>query len=727
MRFVFACTSLLLLVLHFPTALLRAGGTELIVVVSEAGMQRLSGAELVAAGLDPAGDPARLWLQQRGQVVPLELSGHGGRIDQLAELRFYAPPPGDRWNQADYYRLSLAAMPGPRMAMMPAQTGVVAERAEALERGLIYTPRLYDSRRPGPDGDRWFSADLRAEAASPDEVLVQLEPALPPAAGATSLTVSAQTYAGANLQLKLSLEAHASGTLWPTPGTWTDQISLNGPGEKLRLTLHTSAAMAGLLLDRIAWERPARLELGGRGASFSGIAGLWRYRLSGLPADWTLYDVTDPANPARLSPDGASFIGGPAPRDYLVAGPGTLHRPDVRLRNPGAITAPLRIDALYIAPEAWHATLTPLLAQRERQGQRVAAIALESIYDHWSDGAVDPEAIRSFVAQAAAWPTPPHSIVLVGDGSSDPHDWTARGPNNLNIIPPYLAVVDPWLGEASCDTCYARISSSDPRADPLPALAVGRLPVKRVTELAALITRLIAYDEAPEGERWRTTVALIADDTDTAGDFAAESRRIAAALPGYMRTRQVFFDPSGVYGYASAVTARDQTMAAFNDGAGMVIYHGHSHPWQWAITDLDSEYSWLLGLYDPDRLTNAERLPIVLAMTCLSSNFARPAESGTTIDERLLLVSGGAVAVWGPAGMGVAYGHDRLLSGFLHALWAAPPGTATLGTLTQAGLRELHAGGGSNSTLYTYVLLGDPLTRARVFGDYETLLPLVAK
>ncbi|RRR78070.1 MAG: hypothetical protein EI684_00785 [Candidatus Viridilinea halotolerans] len=733
---IFLAFTLLVSLLWIAPAPVHAATPDLLITVTHGGMQRLPAQDLIVAGLPATLDPTHLWLHQGAQVVPLEIIGATTRLDAVDELRFYAPPPGDRWNQASFFRLSLAATPAPSMAQRNAATGDAAERTTAFERDASYQPRIYDSRRGGPDGDRWFTADLRADAEGDGEFRATLDPILPAAPGTTTVTLTSQVYVGTQMQLSLRLGGGTSVTLNPTIGLWEEQATFttdhftNGLSETLHLALHSpSGVAAGMLLDRITWQRPVRLALGQRGAVFRGAEGLWRYRMADLPAGWALYAVSTPFAPVRLSTDATSFVAGPAAHDYLVAGPGTLHTPSLRQRQAGDILAPRVADALYVAPAAWHEALAPLLAHRTAQGFRVSAVALDAIYDQWSDGAVDPEAIRRFVIHSATWPTPPQHLVLVGDGTSDPHDWTARGPNNLNIIPPYLAVVDPWLGEAPCDTCYARIATPDPRDDPLPALAVGRLPVKSAAELTALVTKLVGYDTAPDEGRWRGTIAMIADDPDTAGDFAAEANRMAATFPGDMRVWRVFYNPSGLAGsIASAPRAREQAMAAFNNGAALLVYTGHSHPWQWAITDVDSENSWLLGLYDPDQLTNYERLPVVLAMTCLSSAFSRPAMSGTTVDERLLLTPGGAVAVWGPTGMGVLYGHDRLQRGFFDALWAAPPGSATLGHLTQAGLRELHTGGsGIGGPLFTYVLLGDPLTRVRYQGGYEVLLPLVAR
>ena len=97
-----------------------------------------------------------------------------------------------------------------------------------------------------------------------------------------------------------------------------------------------------------------------------------------------------------------------------------------------------------------------------------------------------------------------------------------------------------------------------------------------------------------------------------------------------------------------AVTAYQRTRALMGAGAGLANYVGHSHHWQWAVTDLAASPPYLLGMYDVDVLGNDGRLPILLEMTCLTSAFQQPAFSGTTIDERFILQrGGGAVAVCG--------------------------------------------------------------------------------
>jgi hypothetical protein len=196
-----------------------------------------------------------------------------------------------------------------------------------------------------------------------------------------------------------------------------------------------------------------------------------------------------------------------------------------------------------------------------------------------------------------------------------------------------------------------------------------------------------------------------------------------------METRRLYYDPSPSrpaqpWREPSAAQAYLHTLELLNGGAGLVTYVGHSHQWQWAVTDATSEPSYLLGLYDADDLTNTGEPFVLLEMTCLTAAFQTPAYSGTTIDERLLLAPGGAVAVWGSAGLGVAHGHDALQHGFHSALWSAAPMTARIGALTAAGYLDLFTSGGCcQDALRTFALLGDPLTAARVRPARRVYLP----
>jgi hypothetical protein len=685
----------------------------------------LTAAALAAAGV-PLDAPEKLHLYRAGVPVALEQRGAGANL----ELRFYAPPPGDRWNAGDSYWLTAEATPGLRMTSRSVVPGAAPARTTAAERGEWQHNTLYDSHLAGLDGDHWFAADLKTGPGQPAATLsVPLTSTLPLVAATTVLTLTGGAYTSGQHNLSVVLGGQMRGASWSGVGAWTQTLTFNVASASATIKLMPGGVPDGVEIDGLAWRRSVGLDFGGQGAAFDGVAGTWRYQLTHTPAGRTLYDISDITRPVVLSilaGADVAFEDGPAARRYLLAGPGTLWAPAIARSRPYEFASAAR--ALNIAPAGFHAALAPLLALRQKQGYTTRAIDVQAIYDAWSYGQAAPEAIRAFLRYAAtSWATPPVAVTLVGDGTSDPLNYTGR--NNTNFIPPYLAMVDPWLGETACEPCYARLDGPDPTLDPLPDLLIGRLPVKSAAELSAVVAKIVAYETGPLDVSWRSRNLYVADDADAAGDFAAFADASALQQPAGADIWQIYYDPrsAGIsWREPSAARARERTMAELSQGAGLVNFIGHGSPFQWATTDLQATQPYLLGLYDVDALTNGPRQPIVLELTCLTGAFQTPAFSGTTIDERLVLKpDGGAIAVWGPTGQGVAHGHDWLQQGFYGALWDAPPLGATVGQLVAAGYLELYTSGGCcEDALATYALLGDPLTTARIVTARRVYAPV---
>jgi hypothetical protein len=424
--------------------------------VQREGMQRLSGAALARFMLGSITiNPARLHLDRDGQEVALQLTGsEDERLDAGDELHFYAPAPGDRWNQANTYWLTFEDTPGQRITTSAARPGTAPLRTTAEETGRWQPRAIYDSTLPGADGDHWFAAELRsAPGQDAPHITIPIAPSLPIVAGPVTLTIAGSAYTSGPHQLEIRAGAATASATWAGTGNWTQTVTLDTSATNVDLALLPAAAGDSIELDHVQWTRPVVLHVDGHGAMFAGEPGTWRYELHGLSDDQALYDVTDPAQPFQFSIKGGSFEDGPKARRYLVTGSDTMHTPEVQLHRPIDLLAPREANAVYIAPAAFRAALQLLMAHRRQQGYRVELIDVEDIYAMWSYGQVDPEAIRRFMQHAAAtWVRPPEALVLVGDGTSDLQNYTGR--NNANHIPPYLAMVDPWLGETACEPCY---------------------------------------------------------------------------------------------------------------------------------------------------------------------------------------------------------------------------------------------------------------------------------
>ncbi|MEI7770379.1 MAG: C25 family cysteine peptidase [Chloroflexales bacterium] len=715
--------------------------------VDQPGIQSISAADLSAA----TPSPARLHLWRAGIPVPTELVYDTGGA--LSELRFYAPPPGDRYNSADTYWLTAEATAGPAMTSLDARPTGAPCQGTALARGTWRLSALYDSRLPGPDGDHYFAAELKVVNAlrDTDTVTVTVNPDLPLATGPLTLTIAGASIFTATHTLSVTLAGTVRPTSWFGTNTEVFSRSLSFPSAAGQAAIalmpdaKSSAETDSIHLDSVSWEAPVSLSFGGRGAAFVGESGLRCYGLSGLPAGAALYDVTDPAAPVRLLIGTASFeVSAAAVRSYVIAGPGTLHTPVVSAHTPVDLTQPLNAQAIYIAPDAFVSALEPLVDQRRSQGYSVAVVPAAAIYDTWGGGQVSPQAIRSFLRYAAAtWSVKPIAVTLVGDGTSDPRNYLGIG--QASWIPPYLAMVDPWFGETACESCFVQLDGDGPLdrpGDAMPDLMLGRLPVKSAAELGQLAQKIIAYERSNDIGVWRGRAVYLADNQDAAGDFAYVQDQSIGQLPPAVAATRVYYDPDPPAGEPwrtrDPLLAFQRTMDAFNSGAATVSYMGHGQLYQWAYTGppLDpsapQDQRFLMGVDFAGDLTNGTRLPIVLSLTCLTGAFQVPSVRGTTVDEALLLnPHGGAIATWSSSGLGVLYGHDALEHGFLSALWSAPPGSPpTLGALAMAGYQELFTTRRDCclDSLRTYGLLGDPLTPARVqTGVREVVLPLVQR
>lgn len=697
--------------------------------VEQAGMYAISGAALAELGLPADGyEQLRLW--RDGVEVPMEvLRDTGGK---LAGFRFYAPPPGDRFNAADPYRLTFESATTPlRITTRQVEPDCLLGDAVARQRGVWEPARNYKSRRPGFDGDHFFAATLTvapAGAASTDAVFA---PTLPLAIGAARLQVEGSS----NLERLHTITVAMAGVPLPivASGTapWAQNVLLPIASVTATVRLQGLAGPDNLLLERIRYDLPVRLEFAGKGANFSGGELASCFRLNDLPTTTAIYDTTDPGASQRLLGWEATLNDRLANRDYLVVDEASLPQPALRLRE--AIDLTVAAEALYVVPNELRATLEPLLVHRRNQGYSVAAITTETIYEAFGNGRINPAAIRDFLRFAVATGQPvPTTVAFVGDGTSDPRNYLGR--NNATLVPPYLANVDPFVGETSCDACYVRLDGESPADDLVADLHYGRLPVKSKAELQSLIAKLIAYDATSSDAEWRNRSVYIADNPDSGGDFIASSEASAAREPATQRIGKVYFDPNaaldGPERLSDPLLARQRTIAAFDAGALFLNYTGHGIQFQWAFTGpplqsgQPTDKQHLLGLYDPNGMRNGTQLPIVLAMTCLTSAFQQPAFSGTTIDERLVLApNGGAVAVWGGSGLSLASGHDLMRDAFYDRFWREPDGIVPLGELATEGYRAIFEASCCTDLLSTYILLGDPLTPVRAPGSQQLPTP----
>lgn len=378
-----------------------------------------------------------------------------------------------------------------------------------------------------------------------------------------------------------------------------------------------------------------------------------------------------------------------------------------------------RADYLLISHRSLWPAAEALANHRRARGLTVALVDIQDVYDEWSNGRLDPRAIRDFVAYAYGnWQSPaPSYLMLLGSAHFDYRLRTGLATQPI-LVPTYFACADPFTCEVAVENEFVTVSGSDR----MPDLALGRLPARNLAEATVMVNKTILYEAAPPPGPWSSTMVYVADNAraadgtpDPAGNFEALTEGAIALVPAQYTIQRVYFDPypsddnGEPYRYRTATATTDAIVAAVNSGAVLLNYIGHAGTTTWAHEAILRARD--TGRNDVLRFDNGPRLPIVLDMACASGNFADPEYTGIEV-MMLGWTGGGSVAGWGATGFGVATGHDKLHRGFNQAVFGG--GVRVLGLATAAGKQTLWSAGRNLDLLDTFDLLGDPALRVNL-------------
>jgi len=355
--------------------------------------------------------------------------------------------------------------------------------------------------------------------------------------------------------------------------------------------------------------------------------------------------------------------------------------------GPAEITGPAEL--LIIAHPQFVDAIEPLAARRRAQGLSVQTLSTAAAYALYSGGNVDPNAIDRLIASAAAQ-NGTRNILLVGADTYDYHNRLGLG--SISFVPSHYVRLHPVVNHAPSDGLYA-----DLNGDQIPDLAIGRLPVRTLRELQAVLAKIDSYEAV--GGPPVTPALFIADDVDPSG---ASFRDFSEALRGHLSSTSetAYLDD------LPALEVRERLFRAARSGVDLIHYLGHSSPTTWSFP--------APGLITPAELfagvlADAVRPTIVIQWGCWNSYLAAPQTD--TIGHAWLLGAGGAAAVIGATSLTDAE-HDAFLSWRLIEEWDVPG--ASLGGAILAAKRNLALGDpGAIDVLLGTTLFGDPSMRRR--------------
>ena len=731
-----------------PTLQLANAAT-VAVEVSKRGITDINRSELDAAGfLDSPINLSNLSLTRNGSNIAYDVVGNGNDQFEAGEkIRFFADPRFSRWTSSDTYFLHLNT-PGDLMlsrSTNPSGVPTGTPWAEAVfEDNKIYTPACYCAPIPaGRDGDRWVWDHLLYIKPLPGENPVPVSKDYKfilsgiDISQESTLTVwligQTELVLSPDHQIDITINGNFLGTRqWDGKNSYetdfTFSTSLLYEGENtLTITLpgKDGIPLDGVWLDAFSIHYPLASTISaGESIAFSGSDPKLAYAASvALPSGASLlaYDISDPDQPEKLT--GAQTTGNQItvadPDDgqthnYWVTTTSAIQSPDnLRLLSQSSFAPGFQgADYVIISPAEFIPSLDPLVGMHRSNGLEVIVEDVQAIYDVYGGGRLLPSAIKDYLENAYFnWNLRPLYVLLVGDGTHDPKKY--RATSSTTFIPPFLEDVDPWAGETAADNRYVTVDGGDA----LPDMLIGRLPANLwpelenpFIELDTMVSKIVQYDAQQSPSPWQHQAVFVADNNDpTSGDFPSLSDILINKFPTYpFAPQRLYFSPAQI----TPAGFRMLVKQVWDDGNGLIMFTGHSSIHQWA-------HEILFHLEDVPTLVNGLRLPVVLEMTCFTGSFQIP--DFPTLDEALLRRSGGgAIAVWGSTGLGIATGHHWLAEGFMDTIYQ--DGISEIGAATLAGKLNLASVGSNPDLIDTFTLLGDPATKLE--RSYLIYLPI---
>ena len=735
--------------------------------IGETGLYQLTYSELKAAGFPIAtANPDGLRMYYNGQEIAIRiLDGGDGTFDKGDAILFYAEATTEKYTSTNVYWLASTVVSdrGAGGLRMSSRSGKATE-TQTLQNSTVahYRATLhyeedinYVSSLPmEADYDHWYGSRITAAGVgnrSHKEIPFQVEQLATGGDPAEiEIALAGNVRAEHHIRLLLNGEQIYEGR-WEGRNyhevavEFASSILKNGENV-LRIELLNDAEAQIFDMIFIDWAKMhysrklvAKEDL----LTFaSPAAGNWSYTVEGFSSNnIELYDVTTPNNVALIQGDVTNqqlaFVDNqPIAHRYFALS--AAQRRTVASIAP-ATTTELRspsggADYIIIAHGDFIDAIQPLARFRARQGYNVRVIDVEDIYNQFNFGRQSPYAIHNFLANAYwQWPAPkPTYVLLVGDGNYDPkrHLETSAP----TFIPAYLEVVDKDLGETATDNRYVSIAGNDK----IPDMHIGRFPAKSVADVHAMVRKTMRYEQMAVKDDWNKNLLFVTDNLQGGGgafynysDAIADGSTLiqsseVSLLPEAYNRNKLYLGLDKCPDGSPALACQQEIVEQLNEGALFVSYVGHGAKQYWAEEQL-------LNLSALQRLDNADRLPIMLPMTCLEG-FFHEADAGIDAfaESIVRMPDTGAVASWSPTGFGLVSGHDYLETGFFLAVFHH--GIEKIGAAATEGKIHLLANAPSgkyDDLLDTFVLFGDPALRVRKIGSKplksstEVYLPLV--
>jgi len=657
--------------------------------IKKEGFFRITRAQLQANGFDTAAPAARWQLYVNGSEQSISVGGDGDFIE------FYGRGIDTPEADAQIYFLLVGNTNGKRISSNARRAAGARIVAENYAQSVTKKERfIYSQSFLNGDAENFFGSVVNTIGSTVGFDLTGVDFSSP----TSTIEVSAQGLTEAAHRIQFTLNGNEIGTI---SGNLRTQV-------KGRFTIPTAFLVEGAnslkvsslggssdvsLFEAVKISYARKYLVQQNGLSFYTDNYRAAYVGNFTSPAVRVFDVTNADNPILITgmpveqTNGAYRVFIPSNRGrvmYAIEDSAVLPVDSIAPNQPSTLTSSNHnADLIIITHKNWAARANDWASYRRAQGLSAEVVDVEDVYDEFNFGVLSAVSIRSFLKYASGnWNTTPKYVLLIGDATYDPKNYTGNG--NNNFIPTKLV-----------DTVYTETGSDDALADfnddGLTELAIGRLPVRDGETVARLLNKVAAFEQS--AAQGFSRGVIFASDLPNGYDFEGLSNRVRNQLPPSVDSFMI---------NRSGTDARANLLAEMNNGRFFVNYSGHGTAAAW----VDGSF---FGTSDAPRLTN-DNLSVFTMLTCLNGYFINAGATSTSdgLAEALLKTPKGAAASWASSGLTTPDVQEIMATRFYNQLGAG--NFTRLGDLIKDAKTAIDGG---RDVRLSWVLLGDPAMKIK--------------
>jgi len=688
--------------------------------ISRDGLYKLDSHALSNAGLDLSFvNPQNIHLLNRGREMPIYVAGEDdGKFDSDDFIIFYGQANNTIYSNDNIYWLTVDGQRGRRMGTkdgQPANSAIKVDRHETVEH--VEDNKLYEPFRRSNE-DQWIWDEIKPGEKKTyyfhlSEVDTSELPAL--------ITVLLYGRDNREYSYKFFLNGKEfADTTWFHGGNFVLRRAIPQPylAERANVLVIESFSQDDVIIyldwfEIASWKTMTTEE--GKIEFAIAQSGNFQFEINGFTdALIDVYEIQDTTTifriiNSKINQDDERYTlhfdvaSKPDSRFICLESNKYLAPKQISIDEPSDLhSTNRRSDYIIIAHESLYNSILPLAELHKNEGLSVEVVKVQDVYDEFSYGIFHPEAIKEFLRYAYYFWTPPIPtyVLLVGDATYDYKDYLGIG---LEGHLPTHFFENSWGSyQTSNDNWFVCVSGDDV----LPDMSIGRLPVKNSSELENIIQKIFDYAHDYTLAGWKSTALMVADDSPLGEKFEQKSDALASLFPPSFQIEKAYLRD-----FPSGAQCRKEVQRLIDDGCLIINYTGHGAPDSWAR-------EWLLQNEYVSYLSNRQKYPFIVMLTCLTSLFEHPTRD--CLSEKLIKARNGAIGTWAATGLIFVGEYPKIGFPLYRAIFGNE--NFTFGSFTTQAKLDYLARDGVPDHAEMYTLFGDPALKLNVINPEAPLV-----